>query len=333
MGGHRIRDQASRKLSPPISNTSLLKDSSSTAHKPESLHPAITFEGDKFVRPNRDTFTYLALDLKTPRLNDIHQHLWLAGLPNAARPLHRQKLLGRNILVTEDPDEHLVWFEAQIFVKPLPDFLLDYNYWNDYLCSDEELHKSACGLLLSYAWLVRHKSDLNIAQETGLLSNNIGWPNWVEFLETFLDNINLDTLSDVNKRYKYGELRLSRLNAIYRLIPPTYSFHNFIRGYRSGSTWYNAFFERHFKWMLAVFAAFSVFLSALQVGLATPMLQENGPFKRASYGFALASLIAVVASVALVIFVWTGLFWYHLLSTWWNDRVVDRRRRNGVLSL
>ena len=182
-------------------------------------------------------------------------------------------------MITEDPDEHLVWFEAQIFIKPLPDFLLDYDYLNDNLCSDQELYKSACGLLLSYAWLVRHQGDLNIAKETRLLPKTIEWPNWVEFLEIFLDNVDVSTLSQVNKRYKYGELRLSRLNTIYRFIPLTYSIKNFIRGYRSGSTWYNAFFERHFKWMLVVFAILSVSLSALQVGLATSMLQIMDHFR------------------------------------------------------
>ncbi|KAH8721574.1 hypothetical protein GQ44DRAFT_622962 [Phaeosphaeriaceae sp. PMI808] len=301
-----------------------------TPHGPRTLHPQLTYEGEKALRPNNEPFAYLALELKTPRLNDIHQHLWLAGLPNAARPLHRQKLIGRSVSITEDPDEHLVWFEAQIFIKPLPDFLLDYDYWSANLCSDQELHESACGLLLSYAWLVRHKSDLDIAKESGLVSKNMEWPNWVEFLEAFLDNINLKTLSNVNKRYKYGELRLSRLNTIYRVIPPAYSLRNFIRGYRGGSTWYNAFFERHFKWMLAVFAILSVFLSALQVGLATTMLQSNGPFQEVSYGFSIASLVAIVAGVVLIFLVWLSLFFYYLLSTWRNDRAVDRRRRTSL---
>jgi hypothetical protein len=246
--------------------------------------------------------------------------------------LHRQKLLGRSILITEDPDEHLIWFEAQIFIKPLPDFLLDYNYWRDNLCSDEELHKSACGLLLSYAWLVRHKSDLNIAKESGLLPRNMEWTNWVEFLEGFLQNIDPSTLSQVNQRYKYGELRLSRLNTIYRVIPSAYSLRTFVRGYRSGSTWYNAFFGHHFKWMLAVFAILSVFLSALQVGLATPTLQDNRAFQRVSSRFALGAMIFAIASVALVFFVWVSLFWYHLLFAWWNDRVVDLQRQRGEWS-
>ncbi|KAJ4313193.1 hypothetical protein N0V94_007076 [Neodidymelliopsis sp. IMI 364377] len=87
---------------------------------------------------------------------------------------------------------HLVWFEAQLFVKPLPDYLLDYDHWSKHLCSDEELY--------------HHKIDLKIAQEMGLVSADIQWPAWVEFLETFLDNINLITLEDVSTRYKYGEL-------------------------------------------------------------------------------------------------------------------------------
>lgn len=292
----------------------------------------MTYQGENSLRPNRNPDSFLALHLKTPRLNDVHQHLWLAGLPNAARPLHRQKLIGRSIFITEDPDEHLVWSEAQIFIKPLPDFLLDYDYWDENLCSEQRLRGSACGLLLSYAWLVRYKSDLDIAKAAGLVSEDIEWPAWVAFLEVFLDNIDLESLSDVNERYRYGELRLSRLNSIYRLIPPERSVRSFIRGYRGGSTWYNEFFGRHFKWMLVVFGIFSVFLSALQVGLATRKLQGNRHFQDVSYVFAIISLVALGACVLLVFSVWLALFWYHLLSTWRNDRRVDRRRRTGLSS-
>jgi hypothetical protein len=206
-----------------------------TQQNPELFYPAISYRGEQFLRPNRDPDTFLSFDLKTPTLNAIHQHLWLARLPKAARPLHKQRLLGRKILVTEDPNEHLVWFETHIFIKPLPEFLLDYSYWNDRLCSDQELYKSACGLLLSYAWLVRYKSDFDIATGTGLLSKNIEWQNWVKFLEIFLDNIDLRALREANKRYQYRELRLSRLNDIYRSIPPTYSLELFVRGYQSKS--------------------------------------------------------------------------------------------------
>lgn len=319
-----------RKRGPPISKNNPGRVSAGLATPSSPVFPAIIYQRNEFVRPNKCPVDYVALDLKTPRLNAIHHHLWLAGLPNAARPLHRQRLLGRSILVTEDPDEHLVWFEAQISVKPLPEYLLDYDYWDKHMCADEELHQSACGLLLSYTWLVCHQIDHAIAQEIGLLSKDITWPAWVAFLDVFLDNINLVTLSDVSKRYKYGELRLSRLNAIYRLMTPAHSLRNLIRGYRAGSTWYNAFFARHFKWMLAAFAVLSVVLSALQVGLATSMLQNDRDFQNVSYSLTVAALVAVAAGAVTIFVFWLALFWYHILSCWWYDRRIENKRRGGV---
>ena len=52
------------------------------------------------------------------------------------------------------------------------------------------------------------------------MSKDIEWSDWIKFLEAFLNMINLETLGNVNMRYQYGELRLTRLNTIYRLLPP-----------------------------------------------------------------------------------------------------------------
>jgi hypothetical protein len=297
---------------------------------PASIHPALTFHGNEPLRPNKTPRAYLALELLTPRLNDVHQHLWLAGSLRAARPLHRQRLIGRSILITEDPDEHLVWYESQIFVKPLPEVLLDYDYWLANLCAeqDQDLYGSACGLLLSYAWLVRHKSDLDIAKECGLLARSVEWLDWVEFLDGFLDKIDLH--KQANQRYRYGELRLSRLDMIYRLLPPTYSINIVVRGYGSRSSWYTKFFERHFKWMLVVFATLSVLLSALQVGLATRTLEDSTSFQRASFIFSLVSVLAVIGCTALVFVTSLALFWYHLLFTWWRKSATVKEGRESI---
>ncbi|KAB2099841.1 hypothetical protein AG0111_0g11852 [Alternaria gaisen] len=299
MNGQDTNALVPEALEPPISTAGLptIKALNSSSNGASKFATAFR---EEISSNHKESFDRLALELKTPRLNKVHHHLWLAGRPTAARPLHRQKLLGRSILVTESPDEHLVWFEDCIFIKPLPDFLLDWDSWNNNLCPDRELYEAACGLLLSYVWLVRHKSDLNAAKEAGLLAKEIEWLDWVKFIDAFLTKIDCGTLRGVNKRYEYGELRLSRLNAIYRLLPPTYSFRNFIRGFQSRSTWYQAFFNRHFKWMLAVFAVLSVILSALQVGLGTTELQGNRAFERFSYGFAVTSLVAVAVALAAV---------------------------------
>lgn len=120
----------SRHVEPVKNVTPISKTNPSTTAAPASIglrafRVGTAFREEPSSQTSEEPFTRLANELKTPRLNAIHKRLWLAGRPTAARPLHWQKLLGRTVLVTEDPDEHLVWFENQIFIKPLPDFLLD----------------------------------------------------------------------------------------------------------------------------------------------------------------------------------------------------------------
>ena len=78
------------KRAPPISNHSPRRNSVVTTLLSNPLFPAIVYQARDAVRPNKSPDVYLSLDLKTPRLNAVHRHLWIAGLPHAARPLHRQ---------------------------------------------------------------------------------------------------------------------------------------------------------------------------------------------------------------------------------------------------
>ena len=278
------------------------------------------------MRPREEPDKYLSSQLKTQKLDLIHRHLWLAGLPQPARPLHRQLLLDRVIHLTESPDEHLVWHESRVFIKPIPEFLLSFEYWENELCLDEELHKCACGLLLSYVWLVGHKSDLRIAKDTGIFPQQVQWLNWTSFTEDFLSRIDVCTLNQVNKRYQYGELRLSRLNLLYRYTSPVFSLRNLVYGFMPSSTWYKAFFERNFSWALALLLYLTVILSAIQVGLATERLQRNISFQRASYRVALTSIIAVLTMAVAILLVWALLFCYHLFTTIHHSRHIRKER-------
>ncbi|PGH08106.1 hypothetical protein AJ79_06106 [Helicocarpus griseus UAMH5409] len=297
------------RLLPPFSIKQSLSDLANTSR------PVAVRSDSQILLCAIEPTRYLVSELKTPRLDRIHEHLWLAGLPRPARPLHRQKLMNRTILITENPDEHLVWRESEIFIKPLPEFLLSYESWETELSQDEELHQCACGLLLSYSWLICHKSDFRIAKEVGLIPAEIEWAQWNSFVGEFLSNINSQTLQQVSKRYRYGELRLSRLHSLYRFTPSVFSIDNLVRGYMSGSTWYRVFFKRNFAWLLAVFVYVTVILSAFQVGLATEKLERNRHFHNASYGFAVMSIVIVVLSILAIFTVWIVLFWYHLYST------------------
>ena len=170
--------------------------------------PAAITCGNQHIRPKRALNEFVQLDLFTPRLDKIYRYLWLAGEPAPARPLHRQRLLRREIVLTESPDEHLVEDRAVIFVKPLPEYLLSFEFWTTHLSADRDLHQSACGLLLSYVWIVTYRSDVSIAEETHLLPKSLDWAAWKDFVEDFLEHVGTSTPLHVSKRYNYGELWL-----------------------------------------------------------------------------------------------------------------------------
>lgn len=292
---------------------------------PPSL-PTVIRNGNTITRTIDEPDRAYMKEITTERLDSLVSHLWLAGLPNCARPLHRQQLLGREIVITEDPNEHLIWHEKRIFIKPLPLFLVDIKCWTEVVCKNVELHKAACGLLLSYAWIIRHPSDLRIAHEKGLLPASMDWKVWTDLVNDFLSHIDLQSLSAVSPRYQYGELRLSRLNKICYIW--RFTWRHICWGYIPIPTWYSEFFTRNFTWLLAVFAVVSVALSAMQVGLSTTY--SGGSFNKASYGFTVASLFAILVAAVALFMVWISLFVYHLLSTRINNERVMRTRRNAA---
>lgn len=96
-------------MAPPFT-VNLLKASltDSIEPSPETLFPSTyrTNQGDlALVRSNEEDF--LASELSVDRLNDIYEHLWLAGLPMPPRPLNYQIVLQREITICEKMDMHL----------------------------------------------------------------------------------------------------------------------------------------------------------------------------------------------------------------------------------
>lgn len=255
---------------------------------------------------------YIRRDLDLSRLLRIHRHLWLAGLPKSARPLHHQLLMERDVIMTERADLHLTWTEKRLFLKRLPEYLMDYTTWKNTLCQEKTIFMEASGLLLSYMWLIASQSDLRIAHDAGLLPREITWSLWTRFSRACLTGLDHKLLTTVSPRYVYGELRLSRLNTIYRLCAS--DFKTLVRGYRYGYSEYSNFVERNFAWFLTAIIYITVVLTALQVGLGTDQLKTNHSFMRASYGFTVFSILAplilgtVVVGVLLVLVLWNGTY-------------------------
>lgn len=267
-------------------------------------------------QPDGEPSVPLDAPLDTPRLDRIHEFLWLAGRPRPARPLHRQRLLQRDIVVTERADEHLVWHEQRIFVKPLPAALLAADAG---ACADG-LGAAARGLLLSYTWLVAYPSDLRVAVELGLLPPATTWPAWAALAAA----VRARGDAVVDRRYRYGELRLSRLDALYRLgFAGGPYVRNAVFGFMARPTRYNAFFERNFSWIIVSFVYITVILSVLQVALSTDRLSTDADFQAFSYLICIVSLCFILLALVLLATVWAVLFCYHLSSTRRNHKKAE----------
>jgi hypothetical protein len=76
-----------------------------------------------------------------------------------------------------------------------------------------------------------------------------------------------DSISDigVNPRYRFGELRDSRINVWSQILLKRSSYHK-------ASGQYGGYFSRYFGLVLSLFAVFSTILSAMQVALAAIIL-------------------------------------------------------------
>lgn len=250
-----------------------------------------------------DLRSFLRDDLNVDSLNKVHKHLWFAGLPRCAGPLHHQLMIGRKIVITERADLHLLWRDDRLFLKPLPDYLLSYKVWEETLKEDRDLSENAKGFLLSYLWLIRQKSDFVVAQSENLVSNDLIWEQWTTFSAAIFPNVVTTQFEGISPRYLYGELRLGRVNLIYRLCRKTRSSKTFLRGYFYGYHTYSSFIEQNFAWVLTVIVYITIVLTAMQVGLGTTELQSSALFNRASYGFTVFSIIAPLGILLVLLVV------------------------------
>ena len=261
---------------------------------------------DKVIVAKPDDVEYLKSQLNVDRLNEIHEWLKIVGRPMPPRPLHTQRMKARDILVTEQMDLHLVWAPKQMYIKPIPRFLLDAGFWEKHICHEFELYACALGFLRSYTALIQHESDYRIAIENHLLPDEVSWSQWALLVEQLLEH---SDRTPVNKRFIYGELRLGRLNSIYRFGKGRF------RGYLYTSTTYSDFLRGNLKSLLTLFAYATIVLSALQVGLGTHHLQDNNAFHTVSYVAVVFSMAAPLLAIALILIFLLGITLYNIVAT------------------
>ncbi|KAF2457806.1 hypothetical protein BDY21DRAFT_414808 [Lineolata rhizophorae] len=248
----------------------------------------------ELLEVNDPDFEFLHGELNVERLNKVHNLLWLAGRPMPPRPLHYQRASGREIVITEQMSLHLLWGHGKMYLKPIPRYLLDYAFWRDKIqCSQRQLYGCALGFLLSYVALIQYESDFHIAQEHRLVPPNLSFARWRAFVKSLLADRS-STYVDVNERYLFGELRLNRLNLIYRFALGSW------RGYVYPYQQYSQFFIDNLTPILSFIGYVAIVLTAMQVGLATDRLAGNIHFQRVCYGFTVFSILGPPALVGFV---------------------------------
>ncbi|KAJ4474307.1 hypothetical protein J3R30DRAFT_3295641 [Lentinula aciculospora] len=248
---------------------------------------------------------FLCRELAVPRLNDIHRYLWIAGWQESIHPLHWHLMVRRSIIITEDPDMHLICTDWAIFVKPLPVCLLCYDDYYQYISNHDSLSLAARGFLRSYARLLVHESDFLLAKQHNLLPQAMKWVDW----RPLAQELELISSESVNKRYRYGELRLARLNWICRVWRGRLMY---FRLYRS----YTAYFSNQFRSPLVLFAYTTIIHAALQ----TMLNVEGFPMSvkmlyQLSFWFGAITIICVVFSGLLQVVYFVMALLYNLQAT------------------
>lgn len=255
------------------------------------------------------TQKFLHDDLWSENLEKMAPRLWIMTTMSSANisPLHRQRVKGREIIITEDAHLHLVWIHDRIFIKPIPRYLLSHTFWETYLDpgqgllgdAQNQLRAAATGFLRTYRYLIRHESDFHIAQQDSLrlVPKDTDWTSFCHFTS---DLAHVED-SAVSGRYCFGELRLTRLNLYAPLLLRKFYFEQ-VHGQ------YADYFARLYGPILFVFAIVSMVLNSMQVALAADQLMAPHwtTVCQVSRWFSVLSLVgtAVIAVCFMVLWLW-----------------------------
>ncbi|KAF2023968.1 hypothetical protein EK21DRAFT_104998 [Setomelanomma holmii] len=243
--------------------------------------------------------------------------LWIMTTLSSANinPLHRQRVKGREIIVTEEARLHLVWIHDRIFIKPIPRYLLSYAFWEAYIDRKPEslndkqsnLCKAAAGFLRTYRYLIRHESDFHLAQQDPLrlIPKDVDWASFCHFTSDLNDVQDSAVFIPSHNFYAPFLLRKFRFEQVHGQ--------------------YGDYIARLYGPVLFVFAIVSTILNSMQVALAADhsLAVHWVPVWHVSRRFRAISIVgtAVIALCFAVLWLWIFLGeWVYTLRQKWNGR-------------
>ncbi|KAK3357791.1 hypothetical protein B0T25DRAFT_630759 [Lasiosphaeria hispida] len=261
--------------------------------------------------------THLGDELSCPVLDELYPNLDFVARKSSLHidPIHKHLQKCRKIIIIEDPKLHLIWNYGIVYLKPLPHYLLSYSFWNEHLGLGSVHRGEALGFVRSYARLIRHRSDFALALEAGLIPSSAPPASYSSSpsqppgptgeltyaaLSTFLRHFSEIPDADVSPRWRFGQLRLSRLN--------------WAQYWQTGQ-----FLNEFAAPFIFLFATLSLILSGMQVVLAAEV-NERGKswhvFAEVSAWFSVAVIIIItvlfvsLGAVAVAVWAWQFQFSY-----------------------
>lgn len=209
---------------------------------------------------------YLRQSHRTQRLDELLPFMRYIFVQtpsfNHIMPLHHQKSHAREVMVDENPGLHLVWYYEFIFIKPVPAYFYSRAFWVYIENADPEIYRACLGFMRSYYFIIQFEIDYIEACEKHLIPKKGDgqfptYEEWCEFIEPF------GQVGDhfVNRRYHYGELRLTRINRAAMLFKGSLAYFHIYPQWGS-------FLAHILAPIITIFAVCSVVLNSMQVSLA-----------------------------------------------------------------
>lgn len=266
---------------------------------------------------------FIHSDLETTKLDDLSRFFFFVASPSSSNilPLHAQRARGRHTVVSQNPGLHLLWQSGRVYIKPLPAYLCSHVIWAHYLDINPELWKLAVGFIRSYAYLIQTDLDFSLALEEKLLPGLKD--DDFERLMIFLDSFKTVPDANVYPRYRYGDLRLSRVNNVAR----AFRFRMF---YHETYDEYGQLFSKFLAPFVFVFGTVSVSLTAMQVVTAVEQIDADGDWKAfmaVSRWFSVGCIVLVAGTLALFPLLWGG---FLLNELFWAVKLSVRKKRARI---
>ncbi|EHK22558.1 uncharacterized protein TRIVIDRAFT_209187 [Trichoderma virens Gv29-8] len=217
--------------------------------------PALFRNGTAWLgSPHKRVHYFLQDDLNIEKLTEVSSYFSILGKVTPPRPIHHHQALGLEIVVTEKMDTHLLWTKGKIFIKPFPRYLMEPEFWRQFIacpeacpyasdfhiirssglvrrrlqlsevkpCEHSKLWKCAMGFVYSYFALIAHESDFRIAKSCKLLPEELEFDDWKGFVDRMLSSGRIYGQAD--ERFTYGELNMARLNKLLMFQQPVRYF-------------------------------------------------------------------------------------------------------------